>query len=356
LALNYNEHKYSIRSSDVLVIFFTLSIIVSTTLLHTLLETGQGIQSTETRLTITYLVFLALGLVVEAWPRGSTGVQQLSGAQAWDKANFFSRVSHHYFQPIISLAAKQKMLLPSDVVDQLPEEKKTEIGYARLSVIWNRKTKRYYDKVRAAGGSANPEAVKKIRKPSLLLAIIQAHWRSLIPVVAAKIALPFLEYLSPALFGLFLDYIQGPPAPNTDTIAVAASSFKPATEEKPFGYGVLLAFGIFVARCAVSAVYSDFHRRVFILCAQAKATLTSMIYRKVLVLSPDARRKSSTGAILNHMSVDAVQWEEGFDYLSVWISIPFDFAICFYMCRLFFFVLLGGTKSQTGLRLLTPRI
>lgn len=286
-------------------------------------------------MTITYLVFLTLGLVVEAWPRGSTRVQQLSGAQAWDKANFFSRVSHHYFQPIVSLAAKQKMLLPSDMVDQLPEKNKTEIGYARLSVIWNKKTKRYYDKVRAAGGSANPEAVKKIKKPSLLLAVIQAHWRSLIPIVAAQIALPFLDFLSPALFGLFLDYIQGSSASDADATTVAASSFKPTTEEKPFGYGILLAFGIFLARCAVAAVFSDYYRRVFILCAQAKATLTSMIYRKVLVLSPDAKRKSSTGAILNHMSVDAVQWEEGFYYLALWISIPFNFAICFYMCKFF---------------------
>ncbi|KAF9151749.1 hypothetical protein BG015_006269 [Linnemannia schmuckeri] len=333
LVLNYNEHKFAIRSSDSLVIFFTLSIVAATILLHTLLEAGQGIQSTELRFTIAYLVLLTLGLVVETWPRGSTRVQQLSGAQAWNKANLFSRTSQHYFQPIVSLAAKQKMLMPSDVVNQLPEENKTENGYARLSVIWNRKTKRYYDKVRATGGSANPEAVKKIKKPSLMLAIIQAHWRNLVPVVAAKIIIPFLDYLSPALLGLFLDYIQGPSAsdPESVTAALPSSFVKPATEEKPFGYGVLLAFGIFFARCAVSALYADYLRRVFISCAQAKATLTSMIYRKVLVLSPDARRKSSTGAILNHMSVDAVQWEEGFDYLALWISLPFDFSICFYM-------------------------
>lgn len=332
VALNYNEHKFTIRSSDSLVIFFTLSIAASTILLHTLLETGQGVQLTETRFTIAYLVLLILGLAVETWPRGSTRVQQLSGARAWDKANFFSRMSQHYFQPIVSLAAKQKMLIPSDVANQLPEENKTEIGYTRLSVIWNRKTKRYYDQVRAAGGSTNPEAVKRINKPSLMLAIIQAHWKSLIPLVAARIIIPFLDYLSPALLGLFLDYIQGPSASDPESVVAAlSSSVKPATEEKPFGYGVLLAFGIFLARCSVSAVYSDYHRRVFILCAQAKATLTSMIYRKVLVLSPDARRKSSTGAILNHMSVDAVQWEEGFDYLAIWFSTPLDLAICFYM-------------------------
>ncbi|KAG0280370.1 hypothetical protein BGZ95_010380 [Linnemannia exigua] len=333
LVLNYNEHKYSIRASDFLIIFFSLSLFTSATLLHTLLGTDQGSHSAEIRFTIAYLVLLTLGLAVEAWPRGSTRVQQLSGAQAWEKANFFIRLSASYFQPVISLAAKQRMLLPSDVANILPEKHSTETGYARLSTIWNNKTKRYYDKVRAAGGSANPEAVKKIKKPSLMAAVLQAHRRGIIPVVAAKISSSFLDYLSPALLGLFLDYIQGTSGADPDlrSAATASPSAEFSQEEKSLGYGLLLAFGIFFSRCTVSSIYTDYHRRIFLHGAEAKATLTSMIYRKALILSPDARRKSSTGAILNHMSVDALQWEEGFDYLALWISIPFDLSICFYM-------------------------
>ncbi|KAK3844456.1 MAG: hypothetical protein J3R72DRAFT_473118 [Linnemannia gamsii] len=333
LVLNYNEHKYSIRASDFLIIFFSLSIFASATLLHTLFGIDQGLHTAEARFTIAYLVLLTLGLAVEAWPRGSTQVQQLSGAQEWEKANFFSRSSATYIQPVISLAAKQRMLLPSDVANLLPEQHKTEIGYARLSTIWNNKTKKYYDKVRAAGGSANPEAARKIKKPSLMVAIIQAHRRGIFPVVASKISCSFLEYLSPALLGLLLDYIQGTSGADPDLMSAvtASSSVELSQEEKSLGYGLLLAFGIFFSRCIVSSIYADYHRRIFLHGAEAKATLTSMIYRKALLLSPDARRKSSTGAILNHMSVDALQWEEGFDYLSLWISIPFDLSICFYM-------------------------
>ncbi|KAG0369277.1 hypothetical protein BGX24_002476, partial [Mortierella sp. AD032] len=332
LVLNYNEHKYSIRASDFLIIFFSLSIFTSATLLHTLLETDQGSHTAETRFTIAYLVLLTLGLAVEAWPRGSTRVQQLSGAQGWEKANFISRLSASYFQSVISLAAKQRMLLPSDVANLLPEQYKTETGYARLSTIWNNKTKKYYDKVRAAGGSTNPEAVKKIKKPSLIAAVLQAHRRGIFPVVAAKISCSFLDYFSPVLLGLFLDYIQGTSGADPELMSAAtATSVKLSQEEKSFRYGLLLAFSIFFSRCTVSSIYTDYHRRIYLHGAEAKATLTSMIYRKVLVISPDARRKSSTGAILNHMSVDALQWEEGFDYLALWISIPFDLSICFYL-------------------------
>jgi hypothetical protein len=146
-----------------------------------------------------------------------------------------------------------------------------------------------------------------------------------------------LDYLSPALLGLFLDYIQGTSETDSDLMAAttaASSSIEPGQEEKSLGYGILLALGIFFSRSIVSVIYSDYHRRVFLHGAEAKATLTSMIYRKALILSPDARRKSTTGAILNHMSVDALQWEEGFYHLATWISIPFDLVFCFYMRKL----------------------
>ncbi|KAG0217290.1 hypothetical protein BGX33_010936 [Mortierella sp. NVP41] len=328
LILNYNEHKYSIRSSDFLVVFYVMSILASITLLHTLLGVDQGIHAAETQFTIAYLVLLILNLTVESWPRGSTRVQQQSGAQAWDKANFFSRLSQHYFQPIMSLAYKQQMLLPSDIVDQLPEEHKTENGFKRLSVVWNRKVRKYYEKVRAAGGASNPEAVKKIKKPSLLFTILYVHWRSLVFIVLVRTCIPFSEYLSPALLGLFLDYIQGPSSSgDLDSDVIAGSS----SEDKPLGYGLLLAFGIFFARCIVAVLYAYTLRRFYLLGIEVKAALIAMIYRKALVLSPDAKRQSSTGAVLNHMSVDALQWEDGFDQLDIWMSLPFELSICLYM-------------------------
>ncbi|KAK3807501.1 MAG: multidrug resistance-associated protein 1 [Linnemannia gamsii] len=165
-----------------------------------------------------------------------------------------------------------------------------------------------------------------------MAAVLQAHRRGIFPVVAAKISCSFLDYFSPVLLGLFLDYIQESSGADPDLMSAAtATSVELSQEKKSLRYGLLLAFSIFFSRCTVSSIYTDYHRRIYLHGAEAKATLTSMIYRKALVLSPDARRKSSTGAILNHMSVDALQWEEGFDYLALWISIPFDLSICFYL-------------------------
>ncbi|KAF8936610.1 hypothetical protein BGZ47_009413, partial [Haplosporangium gracile] len=57
---------------------------------------------------------------------------------------------------------------------------------------------------------------------------------------------------------------------------------------------------------------------------QTKVALTGMIYKKTLKLSPGARSKSTTGEIVNHMSVDADVWQEGLYQMSSWCSLPIE--------------------------------
>ncbi|KAF8939989.1 hypothetical protein BGZ58_008149 [Dissophora ornata] len=331
LVVNYNEHKYTIRSSNSLFTFYIMSILTTGLLLHTQLRLKQTARP-EYHLSITSLVLLTMGFTVEAWPRGSTRVQQQSNAQDFEKANLFSQLTFHFFQPIVSLAAKQQMLYPSDIFNQLPESYMTKPGYAHLSTCWGKRVQRYRDKVvletKRSGGTG--DKIKSVKKPSLMTTILIANWKALVPVVIVRIAIPVTEYLSPALLGLLLDYIDNP----NGRLRESMSSFSATPrniEEKPLMYGLVLAFSIFAIRITVPMLYSYVLRDMYLLSTGIKAALVAMIYRKSLKLSPDAKRKSSTGAITNHMSVDAVLWEEGIDKLSVWISLPFDFTICLAM-------------------------
>ncbi|KAG0045905.1 hypothetical protein BGZ83_008896, partial [Gryganskiella cystojenkinii] len=70
---------------------------------------------------------------------------------------------------------------------------------------------------------------------------------------------------------------------------------------------------------------------MYLLGAEIRSATTAMIYRKTLRLSPDARRKSSSGAILTHLSVDAALWEEGLITLSMFFSLPWDFSLCIFL-------------------------
>ncbi|KAF9967324.1 hypothetical protein BGZ70_009949 [Mortierella alpina] len=330
LPLNYNEHKYTIRSSNSILSFFVLSIAVFIVNLHTLYDLGQTAQP-QYRLTMATLIFLALGFVVEAWPRGSTHVQQQSGAQAYEKANMFSRLSIHFYQPIISLAAKKKVLTPDDIVHQLPEKHNTEQGYTRLAAAWEKKVQRHEEKVRNAVAAGDSDRLRQIKKPSLLATILITQWRALLPVVLLRIIIPFFELVQPALLGLLLDYIQESSSDESDGHPRTDASKAGPKEAKPLSYGLALAFAMYFASAMTSVLYADFLRRTGLVGTETKSALVGMIYRKALRLSPDAKKQSSSGAVTNHMSVDATYYEQAFDELSTWVTLPFSFILCLYL-------------------------
>ncbi|CAO3565923.1 unnamed protein product [Mortierella alpina] len=329
LPLNYHEHKYTIRSSNSILSFFVSSIAVLIVNLHTLYDLDQTAQPPY-RLAIATLILLALGFVVEAWPRGSTCVQQQSGAQAYEKANMFSRLSIHFYQPIISLAAKKKLLIPDDIVNQLPEKHNTEHGYIRLAAAWDKKVQRYELKVRNAVAAGDSDRLRRIKKPSLLATILITQWRALLPVVLLRIIIPFFELVQPALLGLLLDYIQGSSSDESANQSLTQASKAGANEAKTLSYGLALALAMYFASAMTSVFYADFLRRTGLVGTETKSALVGMIYRKALRLSPDAKKQSSSGAVTNHMSVDATYYEEAFDQLSTWITLPFSFILCLY--------------------------
>ncbi|KAG0024375.1 hypothetical protein BGZ80_003720 [Entomortierella chlamydospora] len=174
--------------------------------------------------------------------KGSTRVQQQSGTQEYEKANLWSRLTFTFFQPIISLAAKQHILVPSDIVNQLPDSHNTKSGYTVLSTHWFRRVTNYRDKVLSAKKNGySEEEIKKIKKPNLMATIFIAHWKALVPIIIMRIFIPFTDYLSPALLGLLLDYIGG------DTLdeSSAPTFISPKQEEKPLTYGLAIASSMF---------------------------------------------------------------------------------------------------------------
>ena len=303
LFLNKEEHRYKIRSSNSLFVFLVLSILASTVILHTLYDLHRT-TSFEFCLNAAFIAFILAGFTAEAWPRGSTQVQRrATNVQTYDKANLMSQLTFHFFQPIVSLAARQQMLVPSDITHQIPDEYKTASGYSQLSETWSKRVSAYLRSTHT-----NPAS----KKPSLFVTILLAYRRPLIPIVLIHIALPFMQYLSPVLLGLLLDYVE-------------ASSEK---NSKPLSYGVALAVAMFITAMILSLMTAFKMKIVYLVSTEIRAGLIAMIYRKALKLSPDARRISSTGQITNHVAVDADLWEDAIPNLSAWISIPFNLAIC----------------------------
>ncbi|KAF9207542.1 Multidrug resistance-associated protein 1 [Haplosporangium sp. Z 27] len=67
---------------------------------------------------------LLVGFIVEAWPRSHTKVQKSSMEPAYGKANLFSQITYHFYQPIVSLSVKRPLTM-EDIANQLLDSNKT---------------------------------------------------------------------------------------------------------------------------------------------------------------------------------------------------------------------------------------
>ncbi|KAI1317835.1 Multidrug resistance-associated protein 1 [Mortierella claussenii] len=319
VVLNSDEHRYSIRSSDVIFSFFLLSLVTSL-LIHYPSLSDSNATLHNNRIALFTFAGLLVGFVVEAWPRNNTAVQQHSSASAYDKSSLLSRCTFQFFQPIISLSIKRTIVV-NDIKNQLPEFMHATPSQAALIQKWEQNKER---------------AIRSNRQPSLFWTIMQVHARPMIPILFFRTVRPLLLFSIPGLLSLFLGYLQDI---GTD-------------HEQDPTVGYLLALAIFAAAFIGTIIQAVSRQYSLHLSLQTKVALTSMVYRKALKLSPESRTKSTTGEIMNHMSVDASVWTEGLLYMSMWVSLPIEIITAMWLLyRLLGWSFLAGIVA---LLLMTP--
>ncbi|KAF9895501.1 hypothetical protein BX616_009553, partial [Lobosporangium transversale] len=148
MALNTNEHRFEVRSSDYLFLYYLVTLLGSLLSLFILndgfdipplnvldVELEYNINNAivangkpgpppiidfklePLRYLLAFTGSIALAFFFEALPRGHTRVQRVSREQEnlsrMDQANLFSRLIFHYAQPMMSLGAR-KILTPKD--------------------------------------------------------------------------------------------------------------------------------------------------------------------------------------------------------------------------------------------------
>ncbi|KAF9136196.1 Canalicular multispecific organic anion transporter 2 [Mortierella sp. GBA39] len=301
LAVNRLEHRFEIRSSTIIFLFYLTSIAATSIILHTHYDLQHNTTTATIQLLPLILAFFAqlVGFTVEAWPRGSTRVQLLSGAPEYDKANIFSRLVIHFFQPVVSIGIR-RTLTADDTANLLSAGSRTQPGYKKLSAQWDAALQKL---------ARNP---RDQRPPSLFWTVMRTQLVAMLPIIFCRIVIALLSYALPVLLSLLLDYLQN-------------------YETKPQSYGIFLAFSMFLVALFVALLYTYNRYLMFLVNVETKAALISMIYRKSLRLSPGSRMKSTTGEITNHMAVDAEQWNEGMVFLSSWVSIPLEIGIALFL-------------------------
>ncbi|KAG0085747.1 Multidrug resistance-associated protein 1 [Podila epicladia] len=296
--LNHSEHKYHIRSSTSIFTFYVWSIVSALAIIRTTIDLDLEEPHPEFIIHCAFPSVLSLGLTIEAWPRGHTAVQKNSGASEYDKANIFSRLMYHFFQPLVRIGTKRPLTV-LDLANLLSDNQKTVNAYDALATQWNRRVYIY-------------RSTPHQSPPSLFWTILRTYALSMVSFILCRFVIIFLTYIQPVILSELLSYLQD-------------------HTSKPVTYGFMLAFGLFLFPLGVVLLFTYNRFQMFMSSVTIKAALISMIYRKALSLSPGARQQSTTGEITNHMAVDAEVWGDSMIYLSMWLAIPLELGIALYL-------------------------
>ncbi|KFH67872.1 hypothetical protein MVEG_06603 [Podila verticillata NRRL 6337] len=300
MVLNHLEHLQDVRSSTYIYAFYIVTLVASAIHIRTLHELRLTNQAQFTSFCVFFGAII-VGFVVEAWPRNTTvrdqDILDQDRPTAYDQANLASRLCFHFLQSVISKGCRQP-LVDDDVANMMPRRMRTVHSYDMVSQEWDRHV-------------AKCEARTSNKKPSLLWVVLKAGGWSWLPIIVFALLQSIMEYVQPLLLDVILNFIS---SYSTD-------------DPSPPVYGIILSIGMFVAALLWSLANGQYFQMGTNLGLEFRAGLVSMIYRKSLKLSPNARRETTVGEISNHMSVDAERISQAVTYIPEIILAPFEICV-----------------------------
>ncbi|EDQ90327.1 uncharacterized protein MONBRDRAFT_18722 [Monosiga brevicollis MX1] len=165
-------------------------------------------------------------------------------------------------------------------------------------------------------------------KASLTLALTRAFWAMFAVGGIFKFLQDTLSFVSPQLLKYLIRYVN-------------ESQFG---EAQPVWHGYALAVGMFITAIFQSIFLHQYFHRVMKTGMRLRSAIINVVYEKSLHLSNTARQQSTTGEIVNLMSVDAQRFMDLMGYLQMIWSAPFQIAL-----SLYFLWQLMGPSTLAGL-------
>ncbi|KAG0054044.1 hypothetical protein BGZ83_012033 [Gryganskiella cystojenkinii] len=308
LGLTIAENKKTFLSSNVLLVFWLLSIIASGIKLRTLTlgcpssllfsdEDGEKKRQLRTivgllsaKIVGTILVF-ALECV-----RKDAGIQlgdDVHEKCPEDEANIFSRASFNWVTGLMRKGYAKPLTM--DDLWALRSEDKSKSVSNTFAAAWEK------------------ELAKK--QPSLLKALANAFGRPFYIAGIWKAANDILGFVQPVLLGEMLRFVM---------------SYK-TDNPQPLYRGYTIACLMLACSLSQTTVLHQYFHLCFRTGMHIRAGLVTAIYQKSLRLSNSARQDFTVGEIVNHMSIDAQRVSDLVSYLHVVWSGLFQIGIALYL-------------------------
>ncbi|CCK71890.1 ATP-binding cassette glutathione S-conjugate transporter YCF1 KNAG_0I00990 [Huiozyma naganishii CBS 8797] len=222
----------------------------------------------------------------------------------YDSANIFSRISFTWMSGLMK-AGYEKYLVEEDMY-KLPERFDSEEVSSKMDKNWENE-------------------VKQKAKPSLTWALCLTFGNKMLLAAFFKVLHDILAFTQPQLLRLLISFVS---RYNEERGNTYTEYFTSKIRELPLVRGFMIAIGMFCVGFTQTCVLHQYFLNTFNTGMNVKSALTSIIYNKALVLSREASATSSTGDIVNLMSVDVQKLQDLCQFIHLLWSGPFQVVIC----------------------------
>ncbi|KAJ2749377.1 hypothetical protein GGI19_005691, partial [Coemansia pectinata] len=306
--LHYYEQTRACKSSDILLLYWLTTIIVSLVTLRTDLGTRYSPFATHSAVRMARYAMLASMVVLfgaELIPRrmsehalAEDSDDDMASASRFgpralvDDANIFSQMTYAWMSPLLKVS--QRKLITEDDLSEIP----SDISPATIAETF--------------GTNWQYEVDHREKRASSL---IRALWKTVgVPFIfggVLKLVFDVLAVMKPLILSMLLGFVA------------SHATDRP----QPMSYGYFYACCMLAVQGMQSLVLQQYLQVCSDTGLGVKSCLTMAIYKKAMRLSNETRQEYTTGKISTLFSVDAERIGGATDYAHVIWSVPLQIAM-----------------------------
>ncbi|KAK6202985.1 P-loop containing nucleoside triphosphate hydrolase protein [Scheffersomyces amazonensis] len=297
LPLHFIETSYRPIPFDFLLLFWPIFLVLQALLFFqdnfTAWKLVKSVEHSSTIFAIeTFLLFNTVSIFLmensqEFWKPNKELLFQFTKEGKFKelaKHNVIEKITFTWMNPLI-MSTYEKQYLDETELPDIPANVSTVANTENLSKYWNP-----YD------NSSLPKAIFKAFGLPCFIAICYEFMGKL------------LNFVSPQLLRLFIKFFDD--------------------KQAPLLQGVLISIAMFFVTALQTSLSNEYLLRALVVGLGCRSSLTSLIYQKSLKLSAESKLKTSSGDIINLMSVDVNRIQNVTQNLSIIFLAPLDIILC----------------------------
>ncbi|XP_077296379.1 multidrug resistance-associated protein 1-like [Arctopsyche grandis] len=307
LILLHHSRTHGVRSSGLQFLFWFMLAVCNLPQLRTEIINQHAGETRNILLFINYVLYSALVfimLILNCFADKTSSASQ-SNRCIEQESGFLSRIFYFWFSPLVRTGFARP-LVNCDVWKLNPENSSCEV--ASLFDYYWRKSLHKPTQSRSSGYT-RIENENSISQASILPALWKSFGCNILYASMLKLIPDLLAFLSPFLLGRLISFVGS---------------------DEYMWKGYLYATLLFLSSVIQSLMFSQYTQQMSIVGMKVSTALTSAIYKKSLRLSSNARKDSTTGEIVNLMSVDVQRFVDLMQYLVLVWSAPLQMCIAVY--------------------------